>query len=199
MSETIATRRSIRLFAPDPVERGLAEDLITLACMAPAPHHSRPWRFVHVAGTDARERLAEAMTDAWRADLVAGGEPVQNVDRLLQRSYSQVTGAPLLILSCLQLDERISWPDEARIAAERDMFMQSLGAALQNILLAATELGLVGYLKGAPLFCADAVRDALELPATWEPAFLVLLGFPADDAQVAPRDEFRIKDFLLER
>ena len=77
--------------------------------------------------------------------------------------------------------------------------MQSLGASLQNILLAATELGIVGFLKGAPLFCRDAVRDALDLPADWEPAFLVLLGYPSDDAQVAPRDDFRLEDFMLER
>ncbi|MFQ5815094.1 MAG: CoB--CoM heterodisulfide reductase iron-sulfur subunit B family protein, partial [Candidatus Hydrothermarchaeaceae archaeon] len=45
--------------------------------------------------------------------------------------------------------------------AEHDMFMQSLGAALQNLLLAANAYGLAGYLKGAPLICQTAVAEAL--------------------------------------
>ena len=56
------------------------------------------------------------------------------------------------------------------------MFVQSLGAALQNLLLAAADYGLAGYFKGAPLFCPDAVRGALDLPGDWHPSFLVLLA-----------------------
>ena len=79
------------------------------------------------------------------------------------------------------------------------MFVQSLGAALQNLLLAAGDSGLVGYLKGAPLFCADAVGEALDLPAEWEPTFLVLLGFPQEGAVPAERASIPIEEFLVER
>ena len=80
---------------------------------------------------------------------------------LLKSSRSQVTEPPVVLLACIALDEARPWPDDRRRAAERDMFVQSLGAALQNILLAAEERGLAGYLKGAPLFCGDAIREAL--------------------------------------
>jgi nitroreductase len=79
------------------------------------------------------------------------------------------------------------------------MFVQSLGAALQNILLAAVERGLAGYLKGAPLFCATAVSQALELPAGWEPAFLVLLGYASPDFTPPPREAVDFQTFLVER
>ena len=79
------------------------------------------------------------------------------------------------------------------------MYMQSLGAALQNLLLAAHARGLGGYLKGAPLFCRAAVAEALALPDGWQPAFLVLLGYPADGARPPPRPEPRPEDFLLSR
>jgi nitroreductase len=79
------------------------------------------------------------------------------------------------------------------------MFVQSLGAALQNILLAAGEYGLAGYLKGAPLYCPEAVREALDLPSDWEPAFLVLLGYPDLAASPLPRDEPALSDLTLER
>lgn len=79
------------------------------------------------------------------------------------------------------------------------MFVQSLGAALQNMLLAAVERGLVGYIKGAPLFCATAVREALELPDGWEPAFLVLLGHPEEGFEPPPRTEIEVGDVMVER
>jgi len=79
------------------------------------------------------------------------------------------------------------------------MFVQSLGAALQNLLLAAGEAGLRGYLKGAPLFCGAAVGSALDLPEDWEPTFLVLLGYPDKSAEPPPREAIDVEQFLLQR
>jgi coenzyme F420-0:L-glutamate ligase/coenzyme F420-1:gamma-L-glutamate ligase len=199
VADVINQRQSVRQFAPDPVDRHLVRELIALACRAPAPHHSKPWRFAYVATAAARERLADAMSEAWLADLAEAGTPVREVQRMVGRSREQVAGAPALLVACLVLGEAKAQPDAGRRQAERDMFVQSLGAALQNLLLAAVERGLVGYLKGAPLFCAPAVRDALELPGDWEPTFLVLLGHPEDGFEPRNREELDVADFMVER
>ena len=199
VSAAISSRRSVRRFAPRPVAAGVIDNLVLLACAAPAPHHSRPWRFVTLPNRDARERLADSMADAWRADLQPAGRSVHDIQKLLLRSRAQIMDAPALLLACLVLEDAHRWPDQRRRTAERDMFLQSLGAALQNILLAAAERGLAGYLKGAPLFCADAVRRALDLPAGWQPSFLVLLGYPAAGLSLPARRDLTLDDFLLER
>ncbi len=196
--EAIATRRSVRRFATREVPRDVVRELIAAACAAPAPHHSRPWRFVEVR-PETRPRLIEAMAAAWRADLEADGRPAQALEAPLARSRRQLTDAPLLLLACLQAEAARDWPDERRRGAERDMYVQSLGAALQNLLLAAHARGLGGYLKGAPLFCRAAVSEALSLPNGWQPAFLVLLGYPADDSMPMSRSAIRADDFLIER
>jgi coenzyme F420-0:L-glutamate ligase/coenzyme F420-1:gamma-L-glutamate ligase len=157
VADVIQQRRSIRQFAADPVDRKLVRELVSLACLAPAPHHSRPWRWAHVVSKPARERLADAMGESWLDDLKSESFGVREIDRMLARSRGQITDAPVLLVACLQLDETKDWPDGRRRSAERDMFVQSLGAALQNLLLAAVERGLVGYLKGAPLFCGPAI------------------------------------------
>jgi coenzyme F420-0:L-glutamate ligase/coenzyme F420-1:gamma-L-glutamate ligase len=180
--DAIATRRSLRRFAPRDVSPTAVRELIAAACAAPAPHHSRPWRFVEVR-RDARLRLSEAMAEAWRADAKADGRAPASIEASLARSRRQLSDAPLLLLACLEMEGARDWPDDRRRAAERDMYMQSLGAALQNLLLAAHALGLGGYLKGAPLFCQAAVVEALGLPDGWQPAFLVLLGYPAEDPE----------------
>ncbi len=199
VSAAITSRHSNRRFAPRPVDTGVVRDLVRLACAAPAPHHSRPWRFVAIESRIARERLTDAMADAWRADLQQTGRSVHDIQKLLMRSRGQIMDAPALLLACLSLENARHWPDQKRRAAERDMFVQSLGAALQNILLAAGERGLAGYLKGAPLFCADAVRRALDLPAAWQPAFLVLLGYPALGPPPPERSPLAFDDLLTER
>jgi len=191
--EAIASRRSLRRFASRGVPPALVRDLVEAACAAPAPHHSRPWRFVDVR-PETRARLADAMADAWRAD-----SDDDAAEPAVARSRRQVTDAPVLLLACLDLKGARPWPDERRRSAERDMFVQSLGAALQNLLLAAHARGLAGYLKGAPLFCRDAVAAALDLPPGWEPAFLVLLGYPRDGAQPPPRPPLALDDLLAER
>jgi F420 biosynthesis protein FbiB-like protein len=199
VEDAIAGRRSVRKFAAGPLPDETVRRLIQLACAAPAPHGSRPWRFVHVASAEARNHLAEAMTDAWSADLDREGRSLAESERSLARSRRQIAKAPTLLLACLSLDEARHWPDERRSLAERDMFVQSLGAALQNLLLAAHARGLTGYIKGAPLFCHEAVARALDLPAGWEPAFLVLLGSPAEEARPPARPPFPLDIHLIER
>jgi F420 biosynthesis protein FbiB-like protein len=139
------------------------------------------------------------MAAAWRADAAADGVSDSRIESALARSRKQVTSASLLLLACLELDSARPWPDERRRAAERDMYVQSLGAALQNLLLAAHARGLGGYLKGAPLFCRAVVAEALALPDGWEPAFLVLLGYPAEGAKAPARPEPQVDDFLVSR
>ncbi len=196
--EAITTRRSLRRFGSRPVAPALVRELVAAACAAPAPHHSRPWRFVQVT-PPARPRLIEAMAAAWRIDLESETRPPADADKLIARSRRQLTEAPLLLLACLTADRARDWPDERRRAAERDMYVQSLGAALQNLLLAAHARGLGGYLKGAPLFCRDAVTGALDLPSGWQPAFFALLGYPRDDAPLPPRPAASTDEFLIER
>ena len=198
VTEAIAARRSVRRFAPREVPRDVLRELIAAACAAPAPHHSRPWRFVEI-GAESRIPLADAMAAAWRSDLEADRQPPKVIETCVARSRRQLTEAPLLLLACLEKEGARRWPDSRRRRAERDMYVQSLGAALQNLLLAAHARGLGGYLKGAPLFCQSAVAQALDLPSGWQPAFLVLLGYPDEGFQPPPRPAIRTDDFLVER
>jgi coenzyme F420-0:L-glutamate ligase/coenzyme F420-1:gamma-L-glutamate ligase len=199
VSKAIASRRSVRRFSERVVEPRMVEELIELAGTAPAPHHTRPWRFVNVASAEGRERLADAMGDAWRKEMEEAERPVREIASLIENSREQLTGAPALLLACLLMEGARGWPDKARRQAERDMFVQSLGAALQNILLGAEERGLTGYLKGAPLFCAEAVTATLRLPPGWEPAFLVLLGYRQPGFEPPPRAPIETAEFMIER
>lgn len=196
--EAIRTRRSVRAFLPRPVPEGLIEELVAVACTAPAPHHTRPWRFV-LLGPAAREALAEAMGAAWRADLERDGVAQQRIEALLARSRAQLKNAPALLLGGLVDEGLRRWPDERRWHAEWGLAMHSFGAALQNLMLAAHAKGLASFWISAPLFCPEAVRRALRLPETFVAQALVALGYPEPSYRPRERPPLELARLLQRR
>jgi F420 biosynthesis protein FbiB-like protein len=192
----LEARRSIRAFADKPVARADLDDLVVAACIAPAPHHSRPWRFVVVDTEDAKLALALGMGAQWRLDLAGDGVAPERIDELVDASTRKLCGAPALVVGCLTEDGLDRYPDEARQRAEHGMALLSLGAAVENLMLAAADRGLASCWVAAPIFCPEAARDALTLPVQWLPHALVMVGYP-DPAYVGrvrppvPLDDLR--------
>ena len=56
LHEAIRTRRTHKVYGPDPVDRATLDELFELARWAPNHHLTSPWRF-RVLGPEARERL----------------------------------------------------------------------------------------------------------------------------------------------
>jgi len=70
IEQAIRTRRTHKVFGPDPVDREVLDELLELARWAPNHHATNPWRF-RVLGPDARARLKRA----------AGAEQAVKLDR----------------------------------------------------------------------------------------------------------------------
>jgi coenzyme F420-0:L-glutamate ligase/coenzyme F420-1:gamma-L-glutamate ligase len=196
--EAIRTRRSLRQLDTRAVPRELIDEVLPLACVAPAPHHTRPWRYVTVSA-ERRGALATAMGDAWRRDLEGDGHPAELIEKLLRRSRRQIVSAPSLILACLTDEGLRHWPDERRARNEWAMAQQSIGAGMQNIMLAAHASGLSSYWISAPLFAPEAVATSLDLPAGWIAQALIVLGYPAGGAAPRPRPAPDVSKLIIER
>jgi len=195
----LEARRSIRAFNDAPVAPEALDAIVTAACIAPAPHHSRPWRFVTVDSATGKQALADGMGAQWRADLAGDGVPATRIDELVDASHAKLTGAPALVLGCLTWDGLDRYPDEARRRAEWGMALLSLGAAVENLMLAAADAGLASCWVAAPIFCPEAARDALDLPDEWLPHACVLVGHP-DPAYVGRvRPPIPLGDLRLRR
>ncbi|MDQ1519625.1 MAG: hypothetical protein QOI55_698 [Actinomycetota bacterium] len=194
----LQARRSIRAFTGEAVDANVLDTVVAAACIAPAPHHSRPWRFVTITSGDGKVALANGMGERWRADLTGDGVDAQRIDELVGASHRKVTGAPALVLACLTWDGLDRYPDAERQRAEWGMALLSLGAAVENLMLAAADAGLASCWVAAPIFCPDEARDALALPADWRPQALVMVGHP-DPTYVGrerppiPIDELRLR------
>jgi len=177
----LKSRRSVRAYQDRPVAPELIEQVLEAARWAPSPHGRQPWRFALLTRPELKLHLADEMSDTWRQQLRLDNQPEEIVALRLEKSRQRILGAPALILPCLYLEEMDRYPDAQRQADEETMAIQSLGAAIQNMLLMAYELGLDSGWMCAPLFCPDIVRAALNLATGLRPQALITLGYAAAD------------------
>ncbi|MFZ1174873.1 MAG: coenzyme F420-0:L-glutamate ligase [Mycobacterium sp.] len=169
-------RRSVRRFGAEPVPPDLIEAAIGEALTAPAPHHTRPVRFVWLQTQATRTRLLDRMKDKWRSDLAGDGRPADWIERRLARGQI-LYDAPEVVIPFLVPDGKHTYPDAARTDAEHTMFTVAVGAAVQALLVALAVRGLGSCWIGSTIFAADLVRAELELPADWHPLGAIAIGY----------------------
>lgn len=171
----LETRRSGRprdMVAPGPDDAQLAA---MLAIAARTPDHGKlaPWRFV-VVGTDQRDRLADVITTAYRAERPQAART--EIEAL--EAFARQAPALVVVLSSPRLASHIPlWEQEL-----------SAGAACMNLLHAAHAAGFVGgWVTGWPAY-AEAVRDAFGA-APERIAGFVFIGTPGAVIEERPRPD----------
>lgn len=187
LAELLRGRRSVRQYQDRPVPREFIEQMLDAARWAPSPHGRQPWRFVVITRRDLKLKLAEAMGQTWQRNLEMDGQEADIVLIRLDKSRQRIISAPAMIIPCLYLADLDRYPDEKRQNDETIMAIQSLGAAIQNMLLMAYDLGLDTGWMCAPLFCPEVVCQALDLDTRLIPHALITVGYAAADPKRRPR------------
>lgn len=156
--ETIKKRRSIRRFRNDPVPQEALRELLEAACWAPSAGNLQPWEFYVVTNVALKRDLAAAASQRF------------------------VGEAQVVIVVCV-VPERsaIHYGERGR----KLYCLQDTAAAIQNILLAATSLGLGACWVGA--FREERVIEALGLHPGKRPVALIPVGYPATEPRPTPR------------
>ena len=193
----IQSRRSIRRFQPTAVPTEVLRQVVESAIRAPSAHNSQPWRFAVLTGPGAKQQLAEQMGAAFRRDLLADGLAIEDAQAQVDRSRARIQQAPAVIVICIDREVGDHYPDPKRQGAEFLMAVQGAAMAGENLLLAAHALRLGGVWVCAPLFAPEVVRQALDLPSTWQAQGMILLGYPAKPP--VERDRRPLEEVVLFR
>lgn len=189
--DVIGSRRSIRTFSAKAIHPSILDSVIDAGRRAPSPHNTQPWVFVVISGK-RRRKLACSMKSAHLRYLRSQAD-VSALEKA-EKAYLRTASVPLLLLLCLDASELRAQPTRARRRGEWLMGTQGVAAAAENMLLAAHANGLGGCWRGAPVFCASAIRRVLGLPANLEPQVLLELGYPAEKPK---RKKLKPKDQIL--
>ncbi len=185
--DSIKERRSIRKYSSRKVSIDALRQVLEAAGCAPSAHNAQPWRFIVVIAASLKRELSKAMADVWIACMIKNGVASEVRENQREASVKRFTRAPVLIVACLTMKDMLRYADESRQKSERDLAVQSLGAAIQNMLLAAHANGLSACWFCAPLFCKETVRRVLKVPDDVEPQALITLGYPAEKPRESSR------------
>jgi nitroreductase len=165
--DAIMTRRSMPRVGDRVPDDATIKKLLDAAVRAPTHHLTEPWRFIVLRG-DARGRLGAA----WARGVERSGKNPEGV-------AAKALRAPAII--CVVGRPKTHLPKIVELEEHH-----AIGAAIQNILLAAHALGLGAMVRTGPAASLDEVRDFLGLAATELIAGFVYLGYPLDGSEDRP-------------
>jgi nitroreductase len=154
--------------------------ILNAANQAPSAHNQQSWRFIVISG-DKKKGLAGLI--AGRADQFPRASAA-----LLRMASRTITSAPVVIAvsnsgelirhgtELFQIDSKLSHD------LFRTMEIQSSSAAVENLLLAATSLGLASVWLGIMFLIKDEVLEYLNEPKG-EFMAIVAVGYPERPTQ----------------
>ena len=149
--ETLRKRASLKTKCSSrEVEKEKIEKVLEAASLAPSALNNQPWRFIVITGA---ENVASVVMQAF-------GE-----------GNRVVKDAPVLIIVCAN-------PCDDVIAENKEFYLLDVGFAMANLLLAATDLGLVTH-PMAHVF-EDELKKLLGIPEEVRFVLATPLAYPAE-------------------
>jgi len=179
--DAIAARRSIRKFKDQPVPEDTIKTILQAAIQAPSGKNRQPWRFV-VVREDKRAEMVRIMREG--IDHVEASGHGLGSSRWTAEIMAR---APVTIFVFNDAQEHT--PDKMMWDEPGDVVdVQSIGAAIQNMLLAAQEIGL-GTLWICDVFYA--YNQLIEwLGESRQMIAAVSVGYPDESPAARPRKAF---------
>lgn len=204
--EAIKTRKSVRKFKDDIPSKDDVKKIIDAARLAPSGHNKQNWYFIVIYNKDVQKQLKNAVSakyDELKTFPEAEGEE-KKIDH--SKSYAIFFDrAPVLIAV---LNERsINTCEKVlrdRGAAEEEVSrfrprpdIQSIGAAIQNICLAAVKLSYGTCWMTAPILAYKEMENILNISSKYHLVALVCLGKPDNGySEVAEDNKKPLEEIL---
>lgn len=153
--EAINRRRSIRRYLDKPVEFEKITALIDAARKAPSAGNLQDWNFIIVSEKDLVKQAAQYCVDQY-----------------------WIQTAPILIIVCALPEKHEMYYG---LRGKRLYNIQDCAAAIQNMLLAATDMGLGTCWIGA--FEEEKMRSLFAIPQDVRPQAIITIGYSDETPQ----------------
>ena len=179
-SEAINARRTIKRFTDTPVSRPQVEQLIELATKAPNHRLTNPWRF-YVLGPEARAAYGLALGERKAKKLP---DPVKAAE-VRNTVSSEHRALPGMIAVAVV---------ESTDAEQREEDYAATMMAIQNLMLAAVEMGLGTAIKTGAIMSDPAARAAAGVREGERIVAVINVGTPAEVP--APKNRGVVADLV---
>ena len=182
--QAIEIRTSVREFRDEEVDINDIREIIRLAGLAPSMDNYQPWKYYIITNREVLKRMAEAVA----REIALMPENDSRLARLLKNQtawYSTFfTAAPMLIALAghpheSDLEKGVCIPHEELDRIRNYPDLQSAGASIQNLLLAATTKGYGTCWMTGPLYAREKIQSILSIEEPWKLISFVAIGKPS--------------------
>ena len=184
--ELVKNRRSVRSYLDTPVEDSVLREILEAAAYAPSAVNLQPWYFVVIRSEEQRARLASVMEKVATDVEPNLRERFANHPHVAEESVRFIRslgGAPVCILVFQYKPE---YPKT------QSTIIQSVAAAVENLLLAAADKSLGGCWMTAPIETGAGYElQALFAPGKGPLVTAITLGYPKHTPAPPARKEDR--------
>lgn len=183
--ECLMTRRSVRKYRNEPLTDELLTEILEPALAAPSAINLQHWHFVVVRSPETMAdlkaimvKVVEKFNPVLRERFARHPETIAETQNFL----ISLGGAPVCVLAFLRKDD---YPDEHGA-------IQSVSAAVENLLLSAWDKGVGSCWMSAPqrMGFGGALRDRFA-PGKGDFVAAITLGWPDQTPKMPPRREGR--------
>ena len=195
--EAIYARKSVRKFTDDIVPREDIVKLLELATQAPSPKHQQNWNFVVLTNREIINKMADIVTASHeRLGEIAKTEKDRKKHMSVINYYTCFKNAPVVIIvygsEYKMIEYKILKDNDAPqevldILVSPQSAAQGIGAAVENFLLGATEMGYGTCYMTGPTHAKVQIEELIgfEKPG-FELMSLIALGVAAEDTPPKP-------------
>ena len=196
--EFIYKRKSIRDYKPSDVPKEDILKMLEAATMAPSPKHQQNWHFVVVQDQEKITKMAEVVRERHEhiASLARSDEEKAQFMKVLPYYLNFERSTCTIIVYAKEYDMieekilRANNVDEAIIEVIKSpqSGAQGIGAAVENFLLAAANMGYGACYMTGPAHAKTEIEEiiGLEKPE-YSLMAMISLGVPADETSRQPR------------
>ena len=177
----IEKRTSIRNFTDEKVPVDDLKELVRMAGLAPSVNNYQPWKFIVVTNKDVLSEMAVKVADKIKNLPANESIASKNVKSQVEWFATFFENAPAVIAmvmedyeSVLEKGVKLSHDEINKLRNFPDM--QSAGAAIQNILLCAVDMGYGACWLSAPMMAKESLEKMLNVKAPYHLIAFVAVG-----------------------
>ncbi|MGM9535123.1 MAG: nitroreductase family protein [Intestinibacter sp.] len=194
----IYKRKSIRKFKDQEVPKEDLMEMLKAATYAPSAKNQQNWHFTVITNKDKIQEIAKVVADRHTeiADLAEEEKDRDNMNKFL-KYYTVFKNAPVLVLFYAKsyksieykiLNDKPECKDLYDIAISSKSEIQTIGAAIENFLLAAANMGYGACYMTGPIHSKDKIYEIIgHDESEGELMALVPVGVPEDKEAPQPK------------
>lgn len=199
--EAIEKRTSVRDFADKKVSIETLREIVRIGSMAPSVNNYQPWKFVIITKPETLSEMSNAVSKKVMQLPELNIEGAKNIKSQVEWFSTFFEKAPAVIAVCLNdyvsvLEQGTKLSHEEINKQRNYPDIQSAGACIQNMLLAAVNFDLGACWMSAPMIASDDISKIINIRDKDKLIAMVAVGYPKNE--VKPKARRDIKDLIIE-